>query len=448
MPCPFTSLFKKTTSSNTSTNAHNSQRRKLLQRIGSIGGAVALTSSLTNNATASIPALKSTDYQHINPDMYTSKHMRQPFYGKYQSGIVNPAPASGALVAFDVLATDKHELERLFKILTQRVAFLTTGGKPAVTGIKFPPLDSGILGEHIHPDNLTVTVAVGNSLFDERFGLTAIKPKHLQTMARSPNDALRTATCHGDLVLQFCANSPETVLHALRDIIKHTPALLSVRWRKDGYISSHTAATQGKETPVNLLGFKDGTANPSVDNPQSIKNIALVAPHHQEPKWAEEGSYLAIRLIRFKVEHWDRTPLQEQQQIFGRNRSTGAPLGMHHEHDTPNYQDDRAGKVIPLGAHIRLANPREHGFEKHHMLRRGYSYSDGTSKSGQLDMGLLFIAYQANLVDGFITVQKRLDGEGLEEYVKPFGGGFYFALPGVQTSTDFYGKAMLAAASA
>lgn len=31
------------------------------------------------------------------------------------------------LVAFDVLAADKADLERLFRLLTQRIAFLTRG---------------------------------------------------------------------------------------------------------------------------------------------------------------------------------------------------------------------------------------------------------------------------------------------------------------------------------
>jgi deferrochelatase/peroxidase EfeB len=32
------------------------------------------------------------------------------------------------LVAFDVLASDKADLERLFRLLTRRIAFLTKGG--------------------------------------------------------------------------------------------------------------------------------------------------------------------------------------------------------------------------------------------------------------------------------------------------------------------------------
>ncbi|MFP1591165.1 Dyp-type peroxidase domain-containing protein [Escherichia coli] len=53
-------------------------------------------------------------------------------------------------------------------------------------------------------------------------------------MTRFPNDSLDAALCHGDASLQICANTQDTVIHALRDIIKHTPDLLSVRWKRKG----------------------------------------------------------------------------------------------------------------------------------------------------------------------------------------------------------------------
>ncbi|EGA5517183.1 deferrochelatase/peroxidase EfeB [Escherichia coli] len=300
-------------------------------------------------------------------------------------------------------------------------------------------------GKLIVKGEATADAAQSDALlrFDERFGLAPQMPKKLQKMTRFPNDSLDAALCHGDVLLQICANTQDTVIHALRDIIKHTPDLLSVRWKREGFISDHAARSKGKETPINLLGFKDGTANPDSQNDKLMQKVVWVTADQQEPAWTIGGSYQAVRLIQFRVEFWDRTPLKEQQTIFGRDKQTGAPLGMQHEHDVPDYASDPEGKGIALDSHIRLANPRTAESESSLMLRRGYSYSLGVTNSGQLDMGLLFVCYQHDLEKGFLTVQKRLNGEALEEYVKPIGGGYFFALPGVKDANDYLGSALL-----
>jgi deferrochelatase/peroxidase EfeB len=448
MGCPFSALWQTIAGRNVSSphsvkNDHveepdSPSRRSLLLGLGVASGALAL-----GGLVGSSPALAGPDQKMASPEH--TKYQKQPFYGRYQSGITTPQQAAMMLVAFDILATDKASLIRLFKLLTERCAFLMQGGQTPQVDDKLPPLDSGIMGTQIYPDNLTMTVSIGHSMFDERFGLADLKPKHLQKMTRFPNDSLDAKWCHGDLLLQICANSSETVLHALRDIIKHTPDLLSVRWRRDGFISAHAAATQGKETPINLLGFKDGTANPDTHQQALMNKILWVNGVHSEPSWMTNGSYQAIRLIRFRVEFWDRTPLQEQEAIFGRHRTSGAPLGKQNEHDDPDYGSDPAGKRIPLDSHIRLANPRTPETEKNLILRRGYSYSSGITGSGQLDMGLLFVCYQADLQQGFITVQKKLDGEPLEEYIKPFGGGYFFTLPGVPAPNHYLAQTLLEA---
>ena len=53
-------------------------------------------------------------------------------------------------------------------------------------------------------------------------------------MASFPDDDLDPSWCHGDLSLQLCADSTDTVLHALRDIARHTRGGMQVRWRLDG----------------------------------------------------------------------------------------------------------------------------------------------------------------------------------------------------------------------
>lgn len=414
-------------------------RRRLLKNIGALGGALALTGGCPVAHAAKPQSAPGT----LSPD---ARMETQPFHGLHQAGVLTPQQASMMIVAFDVLASDKEDLQRLFKLLTDRITFLTTGGPaPDTPNPRLPPMDSGILGPYIAPDNLTITVSVGQSLFDERFGLAALAPKKLQRMTRFPNDSLDAALCHGDVLLQICANTQGTVIHALRDIIKHSPDLLSVRWKREGFISDHAARSKGKETPVNLLGFKDGTANPDSSNAKLMDNIVWVTEGQGEPAWSVGGSYQAVRIIQFHVEFWDRTPLKEQQTIFGRDKHSGAPLGMKHEHDVPDYAKDPNGDVIALDSHIRLANPRTPETESSLMMRRGYSYSLGVTNSGQLEMGLLFVCYQHDLEKGFLTVQKRLNGEALEEYIKPIGGGYFFVLPGVKDPKGYLAQSLLEA---
>lgn len=413
------------------TGVDEPSRRRWLKGVGAL--ALATGCPMAQGAKAAVPVV-------------TGRDEKQPFYGEHQAGVLTPQQASMMLVAFDVLASDRDDLKRLMRLLTTRIAFLTEGGPaPETPNPRLPPMDSGILGAWIAPDNLTMTVSVGQSLFDERFGLASHAPKKLQKMTRFPNDSLDAALCHGDLLLQICANTQDTVIHALRDIIKHTPDLLSVRWKREGFISDHAARSKGKETPVNLLGFKDGTANPDSGDKTLMDNVVWVTKDQQEPAWAVGGSYQAVRIIQFHVEFWDRTPLKEQQTIFGRDKQSGAPLGMRHEHDVPDYSRDPEGEVIALDSHIRLANPRTTETQSSLMMRRGYSYSLGVTNSGQLDMGLLFVCYQHDLEKGFLAVQKRLNGEALEEYVKPIGGGYFFVLPGVPSSASYLGQSLLEA---
>jgi len=414
-------------------------RRRLLKSMGALGGALAISGGcpVAHAAKSSQPTMRAA---------VDSRRETQPFYGQHQAGVLTPQQAAMMVVAFDVLASDKAELERLFRLLTDRIAFLTHGGPaPDTPNPRLPPMDSGILGPYIAPDNLTVTVSLGHSLFDERFGLADKAPKKLQRMTKFPNDALDASLCHGDVLLQICANSQDTVIHALRDIIKHSPDLLSVRWKREGFISDHAARSKGKETPVNLLGFKDGTANPDSTDTALMNNVVWVTAEQGEPSWTVGGSYQAVRIIQFRVEFWDRTPLKEQQTIFGRDKHSGAPLGMQHEHDVPDYASDPNGDVIALDSHIRLANPRTPESQSSLMMRRGYSYSLGVNNAGQLEMGLLFVCYQHDLEKGFLTVQKRLNGEALEEYIKPVGGGYFFVLPGIKERSRYLGQALLEA---
>ncbi|RWR28259.1 deferrochelatase/peroxidase EfeB [Sinirhodobacter populi] len=371
-----------------------------------------------------------------------------PFHGPHQAGITTPRPAAGIVVAFDLAITGPEDLDRMLRLLTERALFLTQGGPVPERDPRLPPADSGLLGPVVAPDNQTITVALGDALFERFDWLRPLKPAHLQRMVQFPNDALVAAQCHGDMTIQFCANLQDTNIHALRDIMKNLSEFLVIRWMQQGDVPPVPPAPDGSTPSArNFFGFRDGSANPDSNDAALMDRIVWAGAG--EPAWARGGSYQAVRLIRNFVERWDRTPLAEQERDFGRRKMSGAPLdgGPHAtERDVPDYDRDPEGKITPLDAHIRLANPRRPETEKNLILRRAFNYSNGVTKNGQLDQGLLFICYQADLDAGFIAVQNRLNGEKMEEYLKPFGGGYFFALPGVAGPGDYLGSGLIAAA--
>jgi deferrochelatase/peroxidase EfeB len=363
-----------------------------------------------------------------------------PFHGQRQAGVLTPGPAGkqpfACVAAFDCTAANKADLVIFLYELTARAWFLTTGGAPPNLGVGQPPSDSDVLGPTVPADGLTITVSVGSSLFDDRYGLASLRPLRLTPMGTFPNDSLDPAWLHGDLLLQLCANHPDTIHHAIRDITKHTRGAMQLRWKMEGYASP----PRPSGTPRNLLGFKDGTANPT--GPLAGSLVWVDDP--AEPRWAQGGSYQVVRLIRMLVEFWDRVSLNEQQNMFGRRRDTGAPLDGNSEFDTPNYAADPHGYVIPLDSHIRLANPRTKATADQRIVRRSYNYDLGVDENGNLQAGHIFIAYQQDVQRQFETIQKRLINEPLVDYVQPFGGGYFFTLPGVRDATDWYASALLA----
>ena len=304
-----------------------------------------------------------------------------------------------------------------------------------------PPPDNLILGPAPQADALTITVGLGASMFDDRYGLAGRRPVRLVEMPAFPHDQLAAERSHGDLVVQICGGSNETCIHALRRLMRATRDSMVVRWMVPGFNQPNTLGP-GRSSTRNLLGFKDGTANLDAADTALMDELVWVRAGGDEPAWTAGGSYHVVRIIRMRVEFWDRTPLRTQETIIGRHKDTGAPLGQTAETDVPDFAADPDGERFRLDGHIRLANPRTPDTAGNRILRRGFSYSLGFDTAGHFDQGLLFQCFQRDLDAGFVTVQNRLNGEALEEYITPVGGGFFFALPGVRDARDWYGRAL------
>jgi deferrochelatase/peroxidase EfeB len=362
-----------------------------------------------------------------------------PFHGAHQAGILTPPPPAATFVSFDVVAETRGELIELLRTLTEKARSLTTGGTPPGLGVDAPPSDSGTLGPLIPADGLTVTVGFGSTLFDERFGIAERKPVHLKPMVSFPNDDLDPALTGGDLLLQLCGGSPDTVIHAIRQIATVTSGGMQINWRQDGFHSPPRPAG----APRNHFAFKDGIVNPDVQDAGVADRLLWVTDGIGEPGWAIGGSYHVVRIIQQFIEFWDRVSLTEQQQMIGRYRDSGAPLDGTVETDIPDYQADPTGAIVPLTAHIRLANPRTEPTADSRIYRRGYNYDNGVDVNGNLDMGLVFNCFQQNVTRQFEATQRRLIGEPMVDYISPIGGGYFFTLPGVRDEQDWYASGLL-----
>ncbi|HEX3873114.1 MAG TPA: Dyp-type peroxidase [Solirubrobacteraceae bacterium] len=367
-----------------------------------------------------------------------------PFTGAHQAGVLTPTQAQATFVALDAIAADRLTLQDALMALGARANQLAAGNVNPLLEIDDPPADSGILGPVNAPDGLTVTVGFGASLFDGRYGLDEQRPARLTPMPSFATDVLDPAQTHGDVLVQIGANQRDTVVHTLRELLRVTRGALAVRWTIDGF----RAADRGPSphsSARNLFAFRDGTANPDVADAAEMDRLVWVAAGSGEPAWTAGGTYQVVRIIRQHVEFWDRVGLAEQQNMIGRDRDTGAPLGGTDEFEDPRYDLDPKGLRIPLDAHIRIANPRTPETADRRILRRGFNYHRGFDPAGQLDQGLVFVAFNQDPVRQFAAIQTRLATEPMIDYVTPVGGGYFFVPPGVRGPDDWVGSGLFAA---
>ena len=306
----------------------------------------------------------------------------------------------------------------------------------------YPPVYTGTVGNPPPPADLSVVVSVGASLFDDRYGLADRRPQALEKMPFLANDRLDPARSHGDVLVSVTSAHEDINLFALRQLHRATRETLALHWMLGGY-NRRTEARPGEAGKRNLMGFIDGTANLDPGDDEVMDRYVWIQEGDDEPAWAVDGSYHVVRVIRMLVEFWDRTRLSEQEALIGRRKATGAPLDGEVETDIPDYEADPDGEITPLDAHIRLANPRTSGTEDDLIFRSGLSFSRGFDAAGQLDQGLAFVSFQRRMSQ-FLNTQERLAGEPLEEYIRPEGGGFYFALPGVTSADGYLGEGLLA----
>jgi deferrochelatase/peroxidase EfeB len=398
---------------------------------------------------AGVGAFEIADAQGREDEAADPGASRYPFRGKHQAGIVTPAQDRLHFASFDVTTDSRGELVALLKAWTEAAEAMTSGkavGADAATGYDSPPADTGeALG--LPPSGLTLTFGFGPTLFEkdgkDRFGLGARRPAALRRLPHFPADNLDPARSDGDLCVQACAHDPQVAVHAIRNLARLGFGTVAMRWAQLGF-GRTSSTTRAQQTPRNLMGFKDGTANLKAEDTAELQDFVWVADGDDAAAgWLAGGSYLVARRIKIHVEPWDRTPLREQEALIGRERAHGAPLSGGSEFTEPDLDlAGTDGPLIPLDSHVRLAHHSQNDGTR--LLRRGYNFTDGSDDLGRLDAGLFFIAFVRDPDRHYVPMQRQLSSkDGLMEYLQHTGSGLWAVPPGVRDG-EYVGQALFA----
>ena len=399
----------------------------------------------------------------------------EPFWGEHQSGIVTPAQRHSYFAAFDLTTSKRSDVADLLRAWTIAAARMAEGktAQPLEESLKpvmvskpqakaydhYQPANlTGVAADSgeslgLSPARLTVTFGFGPALFvkdgADRYELAAQRPSALVDMPRFVGDQLVEGHTGGDLSVQACADDQQVAFHAVRQLARIAADVATIRWAQSGFLPDGPA----HETPRNLMGFKDGTVNPSITEPAAMAKFVWVG--EEGPGWMRGGSYLVVRRIRMALEHWDRVNTKFQEQTIGRHKYSGAPLGKSSEFDALDLDtNDKDGNpVIAENAHVRLAAAATNDGAQ--FLRRPYSYNNGVNFTAErwppwrqgleYDAGLFFISYQRDPRNGFIKVYERMAKfDMMNQFVTHVGSGL-FACPRGANPDSFIGRELFGA---
>ncbi|HCX3224339.1 TPA: deferrochelatase/peroxidase EfeB [Staphylococcus aureus] len=383
-------------------------RRTFLKMLGIGGAGVAIGAS----GVGSMWSFKSMFNTPEDPEKDAYE-----FYGKVQPGITTPTQKTCNFVALDLKSKDRDAIKAMFKKWTVMADRMMDGdkvGKPSNNPL-MPPVDTGeSIG--LGASKLTITFGISKSLM-KKIGLSSKIPDAFKDLPHFPNDQLIDDYSDGDIMIQACSNDSQVSFHAVHNLVRPFRDIVKVHWAQSGFISA-----KGKETPRNLMAFKDGTINPRKSN--QLKDYVFI-----DDGWAKHGTYCVVRRIQIHIETWDRTALEEQEATFGRKRHSGAPLTGGKEFDEIDLKakDSHGEYIIDKDAHTRLAKEANTS-----ILRRAFNYVDGTDdRTGNFETGLLFIAFQ-KATKQFIDIQNNLgSNDKLNEYITHRGSASFLVLPGV-----------------
>ncbi|TKC92549.1 deferrochelatase/peroxidase EfeB [Trinickia terrae] len=384
---------------------------------------------------------------HGKPHADDPQFAIEPFYGAHQGGIVTPQQAHTYVAAFDLTTAKREDVINLLREWTDAAARLTRGqtAQPLPRADDKPATDSGEALD-LGAAGLTITFGFGPGLFTkdgkDRYGLAGKRPAALVDLPRFNGDQLVAEKSGGDLFVQACSNDLQVTFHAVRQLARMGYGILQMRWGQAGFLSGPKG-----QTARNLMGFKDGTNNPSPKDPALMNQFIWAGD--EGPAWMKDGTYAVFRRIRITLEHWDQMEVGFQESVFGRHKYSGAPIGKQNEFDALDLdaQDKDGNSLIPDNSHVRLSTAATNNGQR--ILRRSYSYNDSTNfyierwppwrQETEYDAGLIFLAHQRDPRTGFIPINEKLAKLDMMNQFTTHVGSAIFALPPGAKEGSFIG---------
>jgi len=417
-------------------------KRKFLTALGLIAAAVPVASM--------IPIAKVLGEEtDLAPSAGKSGNI-EPFLGAHQNGIAMPTQTNTSFAAFDLTTTKREDVVKMLRAWTDAAQRMTKGQQVQSLGSQVKSEESADSDDTLglSPSRLTITFGFGPGLFVkngiDRYGLREKRPEALIDMPRFTSDQLVEGLTGGDLSVQACADDPQVTFHVIRELSRIAYGSAELRWAQNGF----TPKFGLNETPRNLMGFKDGTINPAIKDSKVMSKFVWVG--NEGPAWMTGGSYMVVRKIRIALEHWDRMKLDFQEQVVGRHKYSGAPLGGKNEKDTLdlNAKDADGNPLIPENSHVALSAPANNDGAQ--IFRRGYSYDNNLSFTAErwppwhqgmeFDAGLLFMCYQRDPRTGFVKIYERMSKfDMMNQFVTHIGSGLFACPPGVSQG-EFIGQ--------
>lgn len=212
------------------------------------------------------------------------------------------------------------------------------------------------LGAH-----LSCIAGIGSALWDRlRFGSKPAELKPFTPIEGTAHDAPATP---GDLLFHIRAERPDFCFEFERMLLDSLGDAVTVVDEVTGFRYFDAR---------DLLGFVDGTANPTgLDLPDA----ALVGD--EDPDFSG-GSYVVVQKYLHDLAAWKAVPTDEQERIIGRTKI-----------DNVEIDDDAA----PRKSHKSLATILDEDGNEHDILRDNMPFG----RAGQKEFGTYFIGYSRRL---------------------------------------------------